>query len=258
DADMFGADAEDGSTRLRACGVESVVGERDVQPFGDKARRAVAHGDFAVEEIHARRADEAGDEEVDRTLVDVLRPTELLDEAAFQDGDAVGERHRLDLVVGDVDHRVGELLVRPLDLDAQLRPKLGVEVGERLVEQKHVDIAHQRAANGDALALAAGKLRRLALEQWLDLQDLGGARDAPLDLVPWYAGILQAEGKVAFHRHLRVERIGLEDPADTAGLGLLPGAVLALDEYLPIRDVEQPGDTVEQGGLVAAGRPEQH
>ena len=159
---------------------------------------------------------------------------ELLDQPALHHRDAVGERHRLDLVVGDVDHRVGELLVQPLDLDAQFRAQLGVEVGQRLVEQEHVDVAHQRAADGDALALAAGELRRLALEQRLDLQDLGGARDAPLDLVLGHAGVLQAEGQVPLHRHLRIERVGLEHHADAAVLGLLPGDVLALDEDLPV------------------------
>ena len=61
--------------------------------------------------------------------------------------------------------------MQPLDLDAQFGAQLGVEVGQRLVEQEHVDVAHQRAADGDALALAAGKRRRLALQQRLDLQD---------------------------------------------------------------------------------------
>ncbi len=62
--------------------------------------------------------------------------------------------------------------MQPLDLDAQFRAQLGVEVGQRLVEEEHVDVAHQRPADGDALALAAGKLRGLALEQRPDLQDL--------------------------------------------------------------------------------------
>ena len=77
----------------------------------------------------------------------------------MHDRDAVGERQRLDLVVGDVDHRVAELLVQPLDLDPELGAELGVEVGQRLVEQEDVDVAHQRPADGDALALAAGELR---------------------------------------------------------------------------------------------------
>ena len=62
--------------------------------------------------------------------------------------------------------------MQPLDLDAQLGAQLGVEVRQRLVEQEDVDVAHQRPADGDALALAAGKRGRLAVQQRLDLQDL--------------------------------------------------------------------------------------
>ena len=59
-----------------------------------------------------------------------------------------------------------------LDLGAHVDAQLGVEVGERLVEQEEHGIAHQRAAHRDALALAAGELRRLALEQAVDLQQV--------------------------------------------------------------------------------------
>ena len=67
-----------------------------------------------------------------------------------------------------------EPLVQPLDLDAQLGAQLGVEVRQRLVEQEDADLAHQRAADRDALALAARQLGRLAVEQLGDLQHLGG------------------------------------------------------------------------------------
>ena len=49
---------------------------------------------------------------------------------------------------------------------------LRVEVGQRLVEQEDLRLAHQRAAHRDALALAAGELARLAVEQMIDLQHL--------------------------------------------------------------------------------------
>ena len=108
-------------------------------------------------------------------MIDVVRGVELLDDAGVHDGDPVGERQRLDLVVRDVDHRrLAEPLVQPLQLDAQLGAELGVEIGQRLVEEEDIDVAHQRAADRDALALAAGELRRAALQKRLDLQELGG------------------------------------------------------------------------------------
>ena len=125
----------------------------------DRARR-LPSASAAGQEAHLRRAEEAGDEGRGRTLEEVERRALLLDHAVLHEHDPVGERHRLDLVVGDVDHRRGDLLVQPLDLAAHLVAELGVEVGERLVEQEDPRVAHDGAADGDALALAAGELAR--------------------------------------------------------------------------------------------------
>ena len=89
----------------------------------------------------------------------------MLQPALVHDGDAGGERHRLDLVVRHVDHGLAEPLVEFLDLGAHLDAQLGVEVGERLVEEEEQRIAHERAAHGDALPLAAGELAGLPVEQ---------------------------------------------------------------------------------------------
>ena len=173
DGDVLGADAElDLLPGMRSVDPR-IVGKRkpDALRLED---RAAGIGDPADAKIHGRRADEAGDEAVGRPVVDVVRRVELLDDAGMHDGDAVGERQRLDLVVGDVDHRrLAEPLMQALQLDAKLGAELGVEVRQRLVEEEDVDVAHQRAADRDALALAAGKLRRPALQQRLDLQELG-------------------------------------------------------------------------------------
>ena len=214
--------------------------------------------DPAAQKVHRRRADEARHEPVRRLHVDVVRRIELLDDPILHHRDAVGQRQRLDLVVGDIDHRCLEPLVQPLDLDAQFGAQLGVEIGERLVEQEHAGVAHQRAADGDALALAAGQFRRPAVEQLGDLQHRSGGVDALLDLRRRHAGDPQAERHVAAHGHARIERIGLEHHRDAAVLRLLPGDVAPADPDLPGIDVEQAGDGVEQGRLAAAGRPEQH
>ncbi len=147
--------------------------------------------------------------------------------------------------------------MQPLDLDPQLVAELGVEVGERLVEQEHGGVAHQRAADRDPLALAAGELVRAAVEQMLDLQHRGRLGDALVDLRLRRLRHAQAEGQVLAHRHARVERVGLEHHGDAAVLGLLPGDVALADPDLAGVDVEQAGDGVEQRGLAAAGGPEQ-
>ena len=45
-----------------------------------------------------------------------------------------GQRHRLNLVVGDVDRRLAEALIKLLNLGAHLDAQFGVEIGKRFVE----------------------------------------------------------------------------------------------------------------------------
>ena len=115
-----------------------------------------------------------GEERRRRPLVEVARRALLLDAAGVHDDDAVGDRHRLLLVVRDVDHGEAEPLLQLADLLAHLAAQPGVEVAERLVEQQHRRLQHQGAGDGDALLLAARQLRRLALAVAVEA-DLGQA-----------------------------------------------------------------------------------
>ena len=110
-------------------------------------------------------------------VIELVRGADLLDAAVVHHHHPVGERHRLDLVVGDIDRGGADLLVHLLDLDPHLHPQLGIEVGQRLVEQEHFRIAHDGAAHRDALALAAGKLLRLAVDQFDDVEHARGLVD---------------------------------------------------------------------------------
>ena len=73
----------------------------------------------------------------------------------------------------DVDRGDAELAHEHADLDAKLLPQRSVEVRERLVEEEHARPAHDRAAHRDALALAARELRREAIHQPPELEELG-------------------------------------------------------------------------------------
>jgi len=70
----------------------------------------------------------------------------------------------------DVDDRRGEVPVQALQLNSHLRAQLGIEIGQWLVEQEHLGLLHERPSDRDTLALAAGELRRLAIEQSANLQ----------------------------------------------------------------------------------------
>jgi hypothetical protein len=109
------------------------------------------------------------DEQGFRSFIEHIRRGVLLDPAGPHHCNAGGEGHRLDLVVRDVDDRRGSALVQALQLDPHLAAQLGIEIGQRLVEQEHLGLLHQRPSDRDALTLTAGELRRLAIEHPADL-----------------------------------------------------------------------------------------
>ena len=119
-----------------------------------------------------------------RLAVEHLRRVDLLDQAVAHDRDALPERHRLDLVVRDVDGRDAEPLVQARQLGAHADAQLRVEVRERLVHQERGRLAHDRAAHRDALALTARERRGPAVEQVLEPEQARRLGDAPLDLAP--------------------------------------------------------------------------
>ena len=91
---------------MTACGepVETASDNGDAKAPERKVKRAVlVRFEGAGKEVHRRRADEAGDELIGRVVVELERRADLRDQTVLHHDDAVGERHRLDLVVGDVD-----------------------------------------------------------------------------------------------------------------------------------------------------------
>ena len=154
------------AARPRRCGSARRGGAN--RPNG-VSRLAPSPPTLDVEDVHVRRADLARDIAVGRPLVEIVGRALLDDAAVAQDGDLLAHRQRLELVGRRIDDRHAELAVQPLELGAHVVPQLGVEIGERLVEQQELRPADQRAAERDPLLLAARKRRRLLLEPMREL-----------------------------------------------------------------------------------------
>jgi len=135
------------------------------------------------DEVHRRGPDEARHEPVRRGLEDLLGGPALLDDPALHDRDAVRQRHGLGLVVGHVHRRGLQGPLQPLQLDPHQDAELGVQVGQRLVEQEDRGAAHDRPAHGHPLPLPAGQGLGLAFQVRVDAQRLRRVDHAPLDLV---------------------------------------------------------------------------
>ncbi len=142
-------------------------------------------------------------------------------------------------------------------LEAHLHAQFRVEVGQRLVEQENLGLAHQRAADRDPLTLATRKLGRTTIEIGLELQDAGDLERALVLHLSRLPGDGEREGDVLPHRHVRVERVGLEHHGDAPLRRRHIGDIRIVDEALAGGDILESGDHPKQRRLAAAGRAEQ-
>jgi len=120
---------------------------------------------------------------------------------------------------------------------------------------EHLGLAHDGAADRHALALAAGQVLGLALQQVFDVQDLGCLHHAALDLRFRHLGQLQPEGHVVEQVHVRIERVTLEHHRDApfSRRHVIDDAVA--DGQRAFGDVFQPRDRAQQRALAAARGP---
>ncbi|EJT84519.1 hypothetical protein PPS11_21719 [Pseudomonas putida S11] len=209
---------------------------------------------FTFEQVDV--ADEFAHQAAGRRLVDVHRRADLGDPAQVHDGDALGHGHGLFLVVGH--HHAGH--ANALDdlhqFQLHLRTQFLVQCTHRLVEQQQLGALGQRAGQGHALALAAGQLVRLALGVLGHVHQLEHLGHAGVDLGLGHLVLLQAEGDVLRHGHVREQRVGLEHHVDRPLVGRHVGDVDAIEEDPPFGRAFEAGQHAQQGGLAGTGAPQ--
>ena len=175
---------------------------------GMQGQDAVRQGDDpAAQQRAAVGAEQRRRRHGRRRPVQLVGLPDLMDRAVEHGGDPVAERHRLRDVVGDVERGGADAAMEMLEFRAELRAQLGIDVGQRLVEQQHVRLPDQRAGDRHALLLAAGQLARVALLQPGQLHDVERLPDRRADPAPAHAPGAQRKRDVLRHRHVRVERI---------------------------------------------------
>ena len=132
-----------------------------------------------------RLADKLRDEAGFRPVEYFRRPADLNQTAAIEHGDPVRGRHRLRLIVGDVNRGDFEFFVQPADLEAHLFAQIRVQVAQRLVHQKNLRLDHQRARQRDPLLLSAGQLGRIAIFQLRQVHDAKQLGNFRVDFLLW-------------------------------------------------------------------------
>ena len=118
--------------------------------------------------------------------------------------------------MGDIDGCCPQLRVEPGNFHPCVMPQRRIEIGQRLIEQKHIGIAHNCPANRHPLALTTREGRRAAVQQGLHLQDLRSRLNPLADLFFGHPLQIKREGHVIKNRHMRIERIGLKHHGNAA------------------------------------------
>jgi hypothetical protein len=155
-----------------------VRGEKDV------ASTHITFAHHGIGEGHGRRTHKGRDKGIGRGAVDVEWSRELLKPPGLEHGDAVGHGHGLRLIVGDVEGGGAEALEQGAQLRPHLEAQHGIEVGQGLIEQEGLRLAHQGTTQRHALALAARERAWVAVEVGGQVEHLGGSRHPGGDLGP--------------------------------------------------------------------------
>ena len=211
---------------------------------------ADAAGDLGLDDV--RRTDEAGDESGGRTLVDVFGEADLLDLALRHHRDAVAHHERLFLVVRDVDERDADLALDAHELELHLLAQLQVERAERLVEQQHRGLVHERASERDALLLTARQLRRSPVVVARQLHQIEVALDPVLDVALGDLLAPEAERDVVGHRQVREQRVRLEHGVDVPLERRHADDVLPGQHHPALVGLLEAGDHSQRGRLAAS------
>ena len=161
-------------------------------------------------------ADETGNHFVLRLAVQLARLAELHHPARLHHRNAAGKGHGLGLVMGDVDHAGAGAAVKVEELALHGSAQMHVEIGQRLVQQHHGRVGRKAAGQSNALALAAGQIRRGAAAKSLHAHGCQRLAAAARPLRRADTGHLQRIADIFLHAHVRPQGVVLEDDADVA------------------------------------------
>ena len=206
---------------------------------------------------HVGLAQEGGRETAVGVLVHLEGASHLFDEPLVHQHHAVGQGHRLGLVVRHHEGRDADAALQRAQLDLHFLAQLGVQRAHRFVEQQHRRLNHEGTRQGHALPLAAGQLARKAAGHRREMHQFERVGHPFATLGHGHAAHLQAEADVVGHGHVRKQRIALEHDAQPALAGLVVGDVAAVENDVAAGGRREACHHLQRGRLAAARRSEQ-
>ena len=170
---------------------------------------AIQFYNLALNEI--RLSDEVGHKAVIGGIKEFARRAGLGDGCVAHHHNLVGNRERLFLIVGDVDHGQAEFLLYRADVFTNLPAQLGIEIRKRLVKEQYLRLEHQGTRHRHPLLLATRQLGRQAPVETLQAHQIQPLQRARTGFPLFETREGQAIHDVFQHAHMWKERVGLEN-----------------------------------------------
>ena len=186
--------------------------------------------------------------------------TRLNDAARVDHDNSIGDAHRFDLIMRHINQRHVEFLDEPLQLHTRLRPKLGVQIGERLIEEQQLQVAGEGAGDGHALLFAAGEMAWKSAHQAfnIDPRDLGHSIDMRRHFfLPIAQPQKETDRLAAFP--MRDQHIILKDHANAAVFNrYLVKRYIVVENFSAVGLVQARNQSQQRGLAAAAGSQQDH
>ena len=159
--------------------------------------------------------------------------------------------------MGYVNRGNTHLLLHITDGAAHLDTQLGVQIGQRLIHEKHLGMDDNGPGQGHSLLLAAGQALRQAVLVFVDFYHLKNFIHPILHVLLRHLADFQAVFHVLAYRQVGEDGIALKHHADVPFLGrnIVDDLVVKFDGS-PL-DAVKPGNHAQQSGLAAPGGPQQ-
>ncbi|MNN00640.1 hypothetical protein D3C81_1132390 [compost metagenome] len=132
----------------------------------------------------------------------------------MHDRDALGHGHGLFLVVGHHHAGHADALDDFHQLQLHLRTQLFIQRAHRFVEQQQLRTLGQGAGQRHTLTLTSGQLMGFSLGVLGHVHQTQHLFDAGVDFAGGQTILLEAEGDVLCHGHVREQCVGLEHHVD--------------------------------------------
>ena len=145
-----------------------------------------------------------------------------------------------------------------LDFTAHGHAQFRIQVGERLVKQKHLRIAHNGTPHRHTLALAARQLTGVTVQQGIQRQNFSRTAYFGLNIFFALLGQFQRKSHVFTHGHVRIQRIVLEHHRNVTCFRWQIIDAGFTDPNFTRGDLLQARNHAQQSGLAAARWADQY